>query len=134
MWKKYMKIWPCQIGLTSCCPKKKIKDDLRWESQNHLWLDNDKVWRQLLPYNNLWCIMPYQGIWAKQRNNKIYTTQICDWSLAWRQSQNMQPINYLLRSVQQSVTYMNFETYMTAVKVFISFHNMQGIEVNKNRS
>jgi hypothetical protein len=42
--------------------------------------------------------------------------------------------NSLLRSVQQSVTYMGFDTYITAVKVFISFHNMQGIEVSKNRS
>ena len=39
--------------------------------------------------------------------------------------------NSILRSVQQSVTYMNFETYMSAMKVFIAFHNMEGIELNK---
>ena len=33
--------------------------------------------------------------------------------------------NSLLRSVQQSVTYMDLETYLLAMKVFISFHNMQ---------
>ena len=33
--------------------------------------------------------------------------------------------NSVLRSVQHSVTYMNFDNYLTAMKVFISFHNMQ---------
>ena len=39
--------------------------------------------------------------------------------------------NSLLRSVQQSVTYMDFNNYLTALKIFISFHNMQGMEINK---
>ena len=39
--------------------------------------------------------------------------------------------NSVLRSVQQSVTFMDFENYLTALKVFISFHNLQGLEINK---
>ena len=35
--------------------------------------------------------------------------------------------NSLLRSVQQSVTYMDFDTYITAVKGFNSLHNMHGL-------
>ena len=33
--------------------------------------------------------------------------------------------NSILRSVQQTVTYMDFKNYMSALKVFIAFHNMQ---------
>ena len=39
--------------------------------------------------------------------------------------------NSVLRSVQQSVTFMDFEHYLTALKVFISFHNLQGLQINK---
>ena len=39
--------------------------------------------------------------------------------------------NSVLRSVQHSVTYMNFDNYLTAMKVFIYFHNMQGLRINK---
>ena len=39
--------------------------------------------------------------------------------------------NSVLRSVQHSVTYMGFDNYLTALKVFISFHNLQGLEINK---
>ena len=35
-----------------------------------------------------------------------------------------------LRSVQHSVTYMN-DNYLTAMKVFTSFHNMQGLKIDK---
>ena len=38
--------------------------------------------------------------------------------------------NHVLRSVQHSVMYMN-DNYFTAMKVFISFHNMQGLKINK---
>ena len=37
--------------------------------------------------------------------------------------------NSLLRNVQQSVTYMDFDSYVNALKVFISFHNLQGIDL-----
>ena len=36
--------------------------------------------------------------------------------------------NSVLRSVQHSVTYMNFDNYLTAMKVFIK---MQGLKINK---
>ena len=34
----------------------------------------------------------------------------------------------ILRSIQHSVTYMDFNNYITALKVFIAFHNLQGME------
>ena len=39
--------------------------------------------------------------------------------------------NSVLRSVQHSVTFMDFDNYLMALKVFISFHNLQGLEINK---
>ena len=36
--------------------------------------------------------------------------------------------NSLLRSVQTSVSYMKFENYLRAVKVFIAFYNLRGME------
>ena len=39
--------------------------------------------------------------------------------------------NSVLRSVQHSVTFMDFDNYLMALKVFISFHNLHGLEINK---
>ena len=36
--------------------------------------------------------------------------------------------NSILRSIQSSVTYMDLDSYVTALKIFISFHNLQGME------
>ena len=33
--------------------------------------------------------------------------------------------NSLLRSIQTSLTYMSFEHYMAAMKVFVAFHNLK---------
>ena len=33
--------------------------------------------------------------------------------------------NSLLRSIQTSLTYISFEHYMTAMKVFVAFHNLK---------
>ena len=33
--------------------------------------------------------------------------------------------NSLLRSIQTSLTYMSYEHYMTAMKIFVSFHNLK---------
>ena len=36
--------------------------------------------------------------------------------------------NSLLRSVQASVSYMKFDNYLRALKIFIGFYNLRGIE------
>ena len=33
--------------------------------------------------------------------------------------------NSLLRTIQTSLTYMSYEHYMTAMKIFVAFHNLQ---------
>ena len=33
--------------------------------------------------------------------------------------------NSLLRNIQTSLTYMSFEHYMSAMKIFVAFHNLQ---------
>ena len=38
--------------------------------------------------------------------------------------------NSVLRCEQHSVSYMNFDYYLTAMKVFISFHNLRSREIN----
>ena len=40
--------------------------------------------------------------------------------------------NSLLRSVQSSVSYMKFENYLQAIRIFIGFYNLRGMEkINK---
>ena len=36
--------------------------------------------------------------------------------------------NGLLRTVQSSVSFMNFESYLTSLKVFMAFFNLRGLE------
>ena len=48
-----------------------------------------------------------------------------------KKSCEREQFNSVLRCVQHSVAYMNFDNYLTAMKVFISFHNMQGLKINK---
>ena len=36
--------------------------------------------------------------------------------------------NSLLRSVQASVSYMKFDNYLQALKIFIGFYNLRGME------
>ena len=36
--------------------------------------------------------------------------------------------NSLLRSVQSSISYMKFENYLQALKIFIGFYNLRGME------
>ena len=38
--------------------------------------------------------------------------------------------NSVLRCVQHSVSYMNFDNYITAMKVFISLRNLRSLEIN----
>ena len=36
--------------------------------------------------------------------------------------------NSLLRSVQSSISYMKFDNYLQALKIFIGFYNLRGVE------
>ena len=36
--------------------------------------------------------------------------------------------NSLLRSVKASVSYMKFDNYLQALKIFIDFYNLRGME------
>ena len=38
--------------------------------------------------------------------------------------------NSLLRSVQSSISYMRFDNYLQALKIFIGFYNLRGMEKN----
>ena len=40
--------------------------------------------------------------------------------------------NSLLRSVQSSVSYMKFENYLQAIRIFIGFYNLRGMEKKIN--
>ena len=107
MFPEHRRLTPGLFIVTCCCPKKKVygfKKMIKGESPRIIF-----------------------DIIMTRFEEDYNPTIIYDVSCRIKSEQ----FNSVLRSVQQSVTFRDLEHNLTALKVFTSFHNLLGLQINK---
>ena len=134
----------CYVMLLSSEENLRIqKNDSRWKSTHNFWPGDNKIWRLVQPKYHIRCQLSGEGDGSEQgtRKNILITSDplhisnhtTCSDAFKSKYYPDLKPLNKeaceqfnsLLRNIQTSLTYMSFEHYMSAMKIFVAFHNLQ---------